>query len=143
MIFCPASAIEAERVRLIIFALDSAYNAGELVPSYLYRLYLSFPFLVPFGFRDWMLEKRSPDNPLFGRDTFSFPYLPSVFLIVDHLTIRFRCSKSFLMDVGDSRIASCDAVRVLRGVAVHGIHEVWLSRASKFCPSVVLVLASE
>lgn len=47
------------------------------------------------------------------------------------------------MDVGDSKAASCDAVQVLRGVAVHGIHEVWLSRASKLCPSVVLVRASE
>ena len=86
LILCPASAIEAERVRLIIFALDSAYNAGKLVPSYLYGLYLGFPLLVPFSFRNWMLEKRSPDNPLFGSDSFSFPYLPSVFRIVDHLT---------------------------------------------------------
>ena len=48
------------------------------------------------------------------------------------------------MDVGDSRAVSCDTVQVLRGVAVHGIHDVWLSLASfKLCPSVVLVRASE
>ena len=48
------------------------------------------------------------------------------------------------MDVGDSRAASFEVVYVHRGVAVHGIHEVWLCRASfKFCPSVVLVRASE
>ncbi len=48
------------------------------------------------------------------------------------------------MDVADSIVASFEVVYVHRGVAVHGIHEVWLSIASlKFCPSVVLVRASE
>ena len=58
------------------------------------------------------------------------------------MSVFLRCSKSSLMDVGDSRTTSCDAVQVLRGVAVHGIHEVWLSRALKLCPSVVRVRAS-
>ena len=48
------------------------------------------------------------------------------------------------MDVADSIVASFEVLYVLRGVAVHGIHEVWLYLASlKFCPSVVLVRASE
>ena len=47
------------------------------------------------------------------------------------------------MDVLDSIVASFEVVYVHRGVAVHGSQEVWLSRASKTCPSVVLVRASE
>lgn len=38
------------------------------------------------------------------------------------------------MDVGDSRAASCDAIQVLRGVAVHGIHEVWPFPSLKILP---------
>ena len=46
------------------------------------------------------------------------------------------------MDVSGSRAASCDALQVLRGVDVHGIHEVWPFPSLKFCPSVVRVQAS-
>ena len=47
------------------------------------------------------------------------------------------------MDVADSIVASFEVVYVHRGVAVHGIHEDWLCRASlKLCQSVVHVRAS-
>ena len=34
----------------------------------------------------------------------------------------------------DSSVTSCDAVHVLRGVAVHGIHEVWPFPSLKILP---------
>ena len=41
------------------------------------------------------------------------------------------------MDVADSIVASFEVVYVHRGVAVHGIHEVWLFQSLKIVPATV------